>query len=179
MAIILEVTTSNQTTKQPDNKTTRPQNHNLPLHHLLAVHDIETGRESADVGVVRIADALNGVDALGCAGIRDGDAFNGGGHSAETAYYACIGVLAIPVEIPEPYGSVCTPTATGRRVRRTPQTYSPLLGWRDDREILLQYPLILVCHTMVHGFCHITRANCFTISIIHSHVKFAYAYQFA
>ena len=85
--------------KQPDHKTTKQPDNNLPLHHLLAVHDIETGRESADVGAVRIADALNGVDALGSAGIRGGDAFNGGGHSAETAYYACIGVLAIPSQL--------------------------------------------------------------------------------
>lgn len=168
---MLEVTTNHQTTKPPD--------HNLPLHHLLAVHYIETGRESADVGAVRIADSLNGEDALGGAGFRGGDAFNGGDHSAETAYYAGIGVLAVPVEVPKSYWSVGTPAAAGRGVCGTPQAYAPLLGWRDDGEVLLQDPLIVVCHPLVHGFGHVAGAYGFAVCIIHAHVKLADAYQFA
>ena len=80
-------------------------------------------------------------------------------------------MLAIVVDVPDTYGSIGTPTAASRRIGRTPMADTPLLLGRNDGEILIDNPFIIVGHALMHLLGHIAGTYGITVLVVHSHVK--------
>ena len=58
-------------------------------------------------------------------------------------------MLAVEIEIPDTNRLASAPAAVGGCIGRTPLTDTPLLGGRDNTEILLDNPLIELCHFLM------------------------------
>ena len=100
-------------------------------------------------------------------------------YAPESAHKACVHMLAVVVAVPYAHRRVCTPSAVGGGVGGAPLAYAPLLACRDNLEILLYDPLVIACHALVHGFCHVLCLDSVAVGIVHAHVEFADAHEFA
>ena len=68
---------------------------------------------------------------------------------AQTVGKAGIGMFAVVVLIPESHRLVGTPSTACRAIGCTPLGDTPLLCYRNNREILLDDPLVVVGHSVM------------------------------